>query len=236
MAPSESDKIYKADSFIKIFDELLEEAREQLDGNQIFELTQRAFLSARNMRKFKLEIIREHIVGKVKIELPPTFINHMVNEVEEYLKILRCLLTEGLPSAHPLHYHNLWLPDASGHAGAIYCGLDSVEKDLRKESKMFVKYFDALYKKADELSGYLRTMVKGFPALDRLNSQAELKIIMFMKFLKEIEEMRLTKKALGTIAPLMTDHMYREECYYLTKLSLASEVSKPDCDPAEPRI
>ena len=34
----------------------------------------------------------------------------------------------------------------------------------------------------------------------------------------------------------MADHMFREECYYLTQLSLKTNVSKPPCDPTTPRL
>lgn len=236
LAPSEKEKIEHVDYFIHIFDELLEQARKQLSDEQIYELTKIAFSYAEEIRKFKLQIIKEHLVGNIKIELSPTFINHMVNEVEEYLRILHSLLKFEIPTEHPLHYHRLWLPDASGHAGAIQCGLDPVEKDIRIKSKEFMKDFDDLYMKADEFKGYTRTGLMEFPTLTRLNHQAEFKIGMFMRFLKETEDLRLCKKAVGTLAPLLTDHMYREACYYLLKLSRVAEIKTPNCDPTTPRI
>lgn len=236
LAPSEVEKIQKSIYFIRSFDELLVEARRPLGEKQIHELTQKAFHNAQLIREFKLDIIKEHLVGKIKIELPPTFINHMVNEVEEYLRILQWLLSKEIPTVHPIHYHKLWLPDAAGHAGAVQCGLDSVERYLREKSKEFVKDFNELYLKADEFSGYLRTCLQEFPALHRLNNMVELKILLFMNFLNEIKEFRLTKKAVGTLAPLLPDHMFREECYYLTKLSRVTEVNAPDCDPTKPRL
>jgi len=36
--------------------------------------------------------------------------------------------------------------------------------------------------------------------------------------------------------PLMADHMAREECYYLTKLSQAGAAALPGCDATAPRI
>ncbi|WP_318837545.1 DUF2935 domain-containing protein [Psychrobacillus glaciei] len=39
-------------------------------------------------------------------------------------------------------------------------------------------------------------------------------------FLKELEEMKIKKEALGTFTPLMADHMVREETYYFKKISL----------------
>jgi len=236
LSSSEKEKIEKAIYFIRIFDELLEEARMSLDGRQVYELMLKSQHHSKDIREFKLELIKEHLVGNIIIGLSPTFVNHMVNEVEEYLRILQCLISDKIPTAHPIHYHKLWLPDASGHADAVKCELDSVETELREKSQKFVVEFNNLFIKANEFSGYLRTCVQDFPALHRLNYQAEYKIQLFMEFLKEIEELRLSKEAVGTFMPLMVDHMLREECYYITKLSKVSKVDMPDCDPTKPRV
>ncbi|MDD4402872.1 MAG: DUF2935 domain-containing protein [Desulfitobacteriaceae bacterium] len=48
--------------------------------------------------------------------------------------------------------------------------------------------------------------------------------------------MLFNKTVLGIIDPLIPDHMLREECYYLFKLSAVSDVESPTCDPGKPRI
>ncbi|WFA10086.1 DUF2935 domain-containing protein [Tissierella sp. Yu-01] len=236
LSPNETEKIQRARYFIRVFDELLQEARRSLGERELEELTITARVEAEEIREFKLQLIKEHLIGMIIIELSPTFINHMVNEVDEYLRVIHCIFAKKMPVVNPLHDHNLWLPDASGHAGSIYCGLDSTERDLRKKSKEFMKLFEDLYIKADEFTGYLRTNLQDFPALHRLNKLVEDNISLFMEFLKELEKMRLTKKALGTLMPLMADHMFREECYYLFKLSEKTDVNRPNCDPTAPRL
>ncbi|MEG1797522.1 MAG: DUF2935 domain-containing protein [Clostridium sp.] len=37
------------------------------------------------------------------------------------------------------------------------------------------------------------------------------------------------------LMPLMLDHMYREACYYLTKLALVSNIECSNCKPDAPR-
>jgi hypothetical protein len=59
---------------------------------------------------------------------------------------------------------------------------------------------------------------------------------MFQAFLCELEELRLTDELLGTLSPLMADHMSREECYYLMKLSEVTDVKDPNCYPTKPRV
>lgn len=58
----------------------------------------------------------------------------------------------------------------------------------------------------------------------------------FKKFLEILLYKRSDKRTLGIIAPLVLDHMNREECYYLTKLATVSETKSPICDPTKPRI
>lgn len=59
---------------------------------------------------------------------------------------------------------------------------------------------------------------------------------MFRRFLHELLQLRLDRRLLGIIPPLMLDHMEREECYYLLKLSQAAGTQDPGCDPTHPRV
>jgi hypothetical protein len=218
----------------RIFDTLLKKAREQTD---LLTLTLEAEEYVLEFREFKLSIIRRHIESEIKIHLPPTFINHMVNELEEYLLVLTYLKKrEKPPIFHELHHHLVWLLDAAGHAGAISDTLDQTEKQLKHKSDLFTKQFEDFYLKAVELSGYLRANVDSFPALTKMNKDVVLEIELFRGFLAEIEEMGLTKQMLSTFSPLMADHMLREECYYLMKVAQSSNTERPNCDPAKPRL
>lgn len=226
--------IEKAKQFQQIFDTLLRKAREQTD---LVSLTLEAEEYALELREFKLSIIRRQVVGKIKIHLPPTFINHMVNELEEYLLVLTYLKKkEKPPIFHELHHHLVWLLDAAGHAGAISDTLDPTEKQLKFKSDLFVKQFEDFYLKAVELSGYLRANIDSFPALEKMNKDVELEIELFRGFLAEVEEMELTNQMLSTFSALMADHMMREECYYLMKVAQSTNKEKPSCDPAKPRL
>ncbi|WP_311439540.1 DUF2935 domain-containing protein [Mesobacillus foraminis] len=160
----------------------------------------------------------------------------MVNEVEEYLRVLKYLKNSQVPPTfHELHHHLVWLLDASGHAGAINDNLDQTEKRLKEVSDTYRRHFEDFYLKAVEMTGYLRTNLESFPALSRMNNDVSLEIRLFMGFLEELEELELSEQALGSFAPLMADHMYREECYYLTKVAQSARTELPECDPGKPR-
>lgn len=216
LAVSQKQDIEKAKQFKQIFDTLLRKAREQTD---LESLTFEAEEYALELREFKFSIIRRHVTGEIKIHLPPSFINHMVNELEEYLLVLTYLKKKEKPPVfHELHHHLVWLLDAAGHAGAISDTLDRAEKQFKLKSKLFAKQFEDFYLKAVELSGFLRANIDSFPALTKMNSDVELEIELFRGFLAEVEEMELTNQMLSTFSPLMADHMMREECYYLISL------------------
>jgi hypothetical protein len=236
LAPAEKEEIQRAQYFKQVFDQLLERVHKPLHEEELMEVTRKALHYAKEIREFKLKLIKRHIIEKINIELPPSFINHMVNEVEEYIGILNSILCNEIPNSHPVHYHLLWLLDAVGHADGIYTKLDYVEKEMRKRSMAFTERFRELNEKAVEMAGYLRTNVKQFPSLLYFNREVEEEIKSFMDFLEELLENRLRDETLGTLNPLLPDHMFREECYYLTKLSRVSQIKSPQCDPGKQRI
>lgn len=232
---NETENIAKAKEFIDKFDSLLYQARKNLSVIEIDNLNMLAYESSMELRKFKLEIISKHISSIVKISMPPTFINHMVNELEEYLFILSQVIHKKSNKSCALDYHRLWLSDGFGHADAISSDLDPTEKLLISEAKRFSKNFEELYLKAIQFTGYTRTGLSTFPALEHLNLTAERKMLEFKRYLEILLSKISDKEALGTIDPLVLDHMNREECYYLTKLATVSETKGPNCDPIKPR-
>lgn len=237
LSPSEKVEIENSLYFINSFDELLDKSRKELNTVDIDILNKQAYNIAREIREFKIHLLQRHLVGNIKIGLPPTFINHMINEVEEYIEITRYFLIKKIPSFHSIHHHCLWLPDTSCHASAIASNLDEVEKKLIKKGMEFSISFQNYYIKAIEISNYMRTNLDDFPALDRYNREVETEILLFISYLSELLEMKLNKKILNRLLALLPDHMLREECYYLTKLSEVSKIIKPrECCPTKPRI
>lgn len=234
LSPVETKDAEQARYWKKAFDDLLAAAR---TGHRLIDLNQQAYQAVCQLRAFKLSILERQITGRIAIGLPPTFLNHMVNELDEYLYILIALQAgKPVPVFEPLHYDLIWLSDAAGHAGALASEFDRVERMLIKRSTAFEKHFNALYLKAVEMAGYMRAKLRDFPAFRRFHREIDYEMRIFMKFLAEIEELELSAEALDVISPLMPDHMAREECYYLTKLAQQGLVPHPNCDPAKPRV
>ena len=92
-----------------------------------------------------------------------------------------------------------------------------------EKSAAFSKHFEDFYLKAIELTGFLRTNISEFPALNRFNYDVEVEIELFKTFLKELEEMELNAEVLDVFTVSMADHMLREEQYFLTKLAQSAK-------------
>ncbi|MHB8170167.1 MAG: DUF2935 domain-containing protein [Thermincolia bacterium] len=123
----------------------------------------------------------------------------MLNELEEYVVVLKALLAGRFPVAHPVHYHLVWLLDGIGRAAAIAGRMDEVERKIIEKSQVFKNTFQGFYLKAVEMAGYLRTNVHRFPALERFNREVEGQMGLFMEFLLEIQQLRSSNRALGIL-------------------------------------
>lgn len=236
LAATEEESIRRAAEFIRAFDRLLDIARQTVSEEEYEALSEEAKECTHSFREFKLQLQSLTLFSKLKIHLSSTFFNHMINELDEYLFTLRTIRENKRPVFHPLHYHLLWLSDGAAHANGVSDFLDETEKDLIAKSDAYSRQFTDLYIKAIETNGYLRTNLRDFPALSRLNRSAYSAMVLFKEFLEDLAKMRADGQVLGTLMPLMADHMAREECYYLEKLSQSADLPKPDCSPTRPRF
>lgn len=237
LAPGENAEISRAQQFIQAFDMFSDSAKANLDRGSIAALLQAVNPWTSQLRAYKLHLLQRSLTGNIVIHLYPTFLNHMVDELEEGMRVFAALTSGQLPPAGPaIHQHLVWLLDAVGHCDILSSQFDLVEKNWKNKSGEFERYFQTYYLKAIELAGYMRTALPDFPALRRFNQEANTVMLLFMKFLSEVQELTAGKELLSTLSELIPDHMYREECYYLYKLSQAAAgVPCPDCDPAKPR-
>lgn len=173
-----------------------------------------------NFINFKRIATKRLLQCDIELSLPPTFINHMINEAMEFYRDLCDIETCKVmsPTAENILLHKIWLPDASGHAASIAAELDPTETMLIKESEEFKKVFDNLFIKAIELGQMLERTFLDNGSLDWLNTEVEKKIKEFICFLDKVRQLREQCKALGTLKPLIPDHMIREEKYYLASI------------------
>ncbi len=237
LAPTESEYIITAQEFIILFDQLLDQANKTCSKPELESLNRKAYEATYRLREFKIELLSMSLTSDLRSHLPPSFYNDMLNELEEYLFIINSMMHGHSPLQHTLYYHMLWLTDAIGHAAYIAAELDFIELDSIRLTEEFRQQFQDLDTKAFLLNGYLRTRLSNFPSLERFNEQVWNAMKNFMEFLEEIRDQKVDGRILGTIMPLVADHMFREECYYMLKLSqCTNNIREPEYDPASPRL
>lgn len=233
LSPKEGDRIKQAEMFINLFDNLLRKSTQNLSDEDIKILNNDIYMAVMKLRAFKLDIISNQINGNISICLPCYLINHMVNELDEYLLILNALSKQNFSNARPIYLHLLWLPNASQHANFIGSNVDMTEEQLIEEMRKYSKTFNKLSSKAMNYKGYMRTGIDDFSAFQKFNLDVNEVMKNFKDMLNELTEYVAQKKVISTLPPLAYNHMFREECYYLLKLSLVSNIEKPNCDPTK---
>jgi hypothetical protein len=218
--PEEQNLILVAENFIKIFFRFLEKSKQisVKESDVFFNDIISALLS---LRDFKRELLAARLKNLPVTVLTPTFYNHMLNELDEFLKVIEELISGVQTKRSLLKEHLLWSLDAAGHAAFISGGMDKVEYKLRKEAESFQTAFDQLYLKAVEISGLFRG---GFatvqPILEAYNCEVIEIIGSYLAFLEGLKEDILKQKVQGRILFLEPDHMWREGKYYLDKIRL----------------
>lgn len=174
---------------------------------------------------FKRQLLRKLLKCQIEINLPPTFVNHQINEAMEFYRSLCIIMSNEKvnPVSESILLHKIWLPDAAGHAASISGGLDPTEYLLIKQADEFKNIFEHLSIKATELGMELDRAELSDGSLTYLNEEVENKITEFICYLDKIKDLRSKCKALSFLNPLLPDHMAREEIYYLSNIKKASK-------------
>jgi hypothetical protein len=223
LSSREQEAVRTAYYFRNSFAVLHEEVKRYMDkpdATEVANIINNSIALLTNFINFKRLILRRLLECKIEIGLPPTFVNHMINEAMEFYRTLGMMQT-GVslnPVKENIELHRIWLPDAAGHAASIAAELDPTEKMLINEAQEFEKCFNCLFIKAGELGKMLERTGLDDGALKYLNEQVEHKMQDFIRFLEKVYLLRAECKAMGTLKPLTPNHMMREENHYLAEL------------------
>lgn len=220
LAPKEVPFIQKSMMFRNFFQTMMDKIKCEEDLN---EHMQSLLNGLNDFINFKRSIIKGLLTCKLEISLPPSFINHQINEAMEF----RLLLTS--PEKYmeciesPVCFADLlkkWIADASGHAATYASFLDPTESMQREEALQFKMKFDMLSVKASELHMMMMRTGAGIGALMLLIEEFTELLKMFIAYLKKMQKLRANcmVMAVGTLSPLLPDHMIREHEYVLSKI------------------
>lgn len=235
LAPLEAKEIQRAQEFLWRYTDLLDEARKDLPEDQVKKLIENALNATLDFRDYKLNLLTRMLTDVLRTTLTTAIVNHFVNEDNEYIYILGLYKDNTVPKFHPIHYNLFWLRDGFAHANFIENFISFPYVELRREASAFIPKLQALYNKALQFSEYLRTGLKDFPAMNQLSKDAYEQDRQLAEFIVDLEIKIEKKEVVMPLMILMLDHMYREECYYLTQLASVTGLQSPACDPAAPR-
>jgi hypothetical protein len=184
----------------------------------------------------------------------------------DYLHIISCIIISEdyfintLSDEKVLFEHQFWLQILGDHSRFIFYSLTSIETEFILTAQEFIILFDRLLEQsrsqlsASELHEFNRNIYDAVVRLREfklellgMSIKSDLKsslppsffnaIAVFTEFLDSIRDQRMDQKVLGILMPLVADHMTREECYYIWKLSETTDnIRRPDCDPTRPRL
>lgn len=212
--------MYYKDSFAKLHE--YSKAIESAGGNvnSLGTLIQESTALLYAFVNFKKVLLQRLLGCQLNTSLPPSFYNHMINEAVEFCKAMFNIQNNVIenPVCKNIALHRKWLPDSAGHAAAIACDLDPVEKMLKEQAMDFEKHFSELGKKADELGIMLMRTCLSNGVLEQLNKEVKMHLDEFICYLDKIRVLTAECKVLSVIKPLMPFHMMREEIYYLNNL------------------
>lgn len=214
LVPRETALISQAQKYYQIFDQLLQKACTGAD------LREDAGQAVMQFRCFKLGIIDLQLAGQVPINLPPGAINEMLDEADEYLRLLGVLPKPGPvnEAAYLIHQHLLWLPNNAAHAALVRSQLDPGEHNLFKINDRFYKLFHMQEDKVMELKGLMRDNPRMVPSLLYTTRESAIITQEFLQSQENYRELRATAQVLAISPPLLADHFALEAAYYLEKI------------------
>ena len=224
----------KAQEFITVFDELYTKSRQLLSSDHMKDLNGQAFQSVQEFRKYILQLLKKQISKTIKINLNPPSLNMMVNTTELLLDGLSAYMRNTFPDT--THLTSTWLQDIYIAILNIHDKIGVLYFEDRAKAEEFAKFFLNLYSKSLILDGLCRTGLEKIPAFNQFYNQIQKHMIRYAEFLVELINLLIKKECIGMLTLLDVDSMYRRACFFMTKLSLISDIQAPVCDPASPRM
>ncbi|WHH60040.1 DUF2935 domain-containing protein [Petroclostridium sp. X23] len=170
--------------------------------------------------EYKRTILKGLLACQIQINLPPSLINHQINEALEFQVLLtmpqQCLCN----MMNLAGYIKMWLADSIGHAAGIAAFLDPSEELLQEEALKFKMTFGKLQTKASEVEMMLDKTGSKDSSLRFLANETILWMNKFIDYLEKVHELRSNCEALGfgTLLPLIPDHFIREHRYFISKI------------------
>lgn len=199
------------------------------NGENLQILNDSAIKLVNEVHNFKKEILILQLNGKLNILLPPTFISHMLNELDKFRFMVHSMeITGEFPHNTAINEHKLWGADIEGHLDTIKNSTDTLNNNIRKTVYKQKKTFCLINKTTNEIISYLNHgIIPNFPYIDAHTELITSETILYLNLVSEIQELVENNFALGTLDEGILTHMLFEEMYYLCCITTAD----PGYDP-----
>lgn len=217
----ETQFIERTAYFINFFQMAYDEIESEHDYKKLYPRLVQGLMSFIEHKKC---ILKSLLTCNLAFNLPPSAINHQINEANMFLMMLTApppkqydktmramLLAERL---------KLWNTDIMGHAALIASFVEPAEQLYIDEANSYKMLFGKLTLKASEVQMMLMHTGLADGALMLLAEETIQKITEFSCFCEKVKELRSRCKlmATGTFNPLVPDHFNREHSYWIDKI------------------
>lgn len=170
--------------------------------------------------EYKRVLLKGLTMCQIQMNLPPSLINHQINEAMEFMALLtapqQCLCN----MMNLAGYIKIWLTDGIGHAAAVTGFLDPSEELLQEEALKYKMIFGKLQIKASEIEMIMNKTGLQDGSLKLLADETIEWMCKFIDYLDKVRKLRCSCKALafGTFSPEVPDHFIREHEYFIAKI------------------
>lgn len=218
LAPKEAYYIQNSMCYMNFFQQMLN----RLDSGEEIEAIYPLLLNGlTRFIEYKKMLLNGLLVCQLQMGLPPSLINHQINEAMEFMALLSMPVQSKIDTPLELVYMlKIWLADSVGHAAGLAAFLDPTEALIIDETVKFKESFNKLLTKASELEMMLSKTHLKDGALEYLAEETVNWMEMFICFLEKVKKLRMSCKVLGVgiLSPLIPDHFIREHKYFINKI------------------
>jgi hypothetical protein len=217
-SPKEISYIQNSTQYLNFFQQKLNQLESTADMNTIYP----ALLNGLNsFIEYKKLLLKGLLTCQLQLNLPPSLINHMINEAMEFKSLLTMPVQSKIDT--PLELVNMlkiWLADSVGHASALASYLDPAEALLSEETLKFKDSFNKLLTKASELEMMLSRTGLQNGTLKYLANETVKWMEMFICLCDKVMKLRAScmVMGLGTLSPQIPYHFIKESSYFVEKI------------------
>lgn len=220
LSPREAGRARQAEGFMEAYSRLHRVAQQQAQAAVSPDFAREALAVSGQFHAYKVEIMRERLDNAIVFNLTPAFMNGILMELEEYMRLLAPVARgEAPPPEGVFHHLFLWLPDQIGHAGLLLKDLDFTEREMSRLAGQYQATFTELYLNAIQVAGYGRATPAEVPALQELVEQTAEQVKAFYAVVQRAVALYQSDRLLSRSTLTFLTHHFGESVYFLRKLA-----------------